>query len=286
MPNFYVCEVCDFKSCKKSNYDKHLMTAKHQSATLATKKGARRIRSICDLCNKAYNDRSGLFRHKKKCRGKDETERDEVLKNMILQNTELQQNLLILANKNDKIINTNNVTINNQTNNLNVNVFLNEGCKNALNFADFIKTIEVSHDDLENNAHLGFVNGISKILMDNLKQLTLHERPIHCTDVKREVLYIKDDNIWQKEDEIVQNKINHAIQEISKKSLVSLLEWKQTNPEYENLDSEFSNKCITIQQNSLAGSKKNVYYPKVIHNLAKENTLKNEVLLTNHHVDD
>jgi hypothetical protein len=262
------------------------MTAKHQSATLATKKGARRIRSICGVCNKAYNDRSGLFRHKKKCRDKAETERDEVLKNMILQNTELQQNLLILANKNDKIINTNNVTINNQTNNLNVNVFLNEGCKNALNFADFIKTIEVSHDDLENNAHLGFVNGISKILMDNLKQLTLHERPIHCTDVKREVLYIKDDNIWQKEDEIVQNKINHAIQEISKKSLVSLLEWKQTNPEYENLDSEFSNKCITIQQNSLAGSKKNVYYPKVIHNLAKENTLKNEVLLTNHHVDD
>ena len=103
--------------------------------------------------------------------------------------------------------------------------------------------------------------------------------------MKREVLYIKDDNIWQKEEEIVNNKINHAIQAISKKSLVSLLEWKQNNPEYENLDSEFSNKCITIQQNSLAGNKKNVYYPKVIHNLAKENTLKNEVLFINDHVD-
>ena len=93
-----------------------------------------------------------------------------------------------------------NVTINNtQNNNFNVNMFLNVQCKDAINFTDFIERIEVSHDDLENNAQLGFVNGISKILLDNLQRLTLYERPIHCTDVKRETMYIKDDNQWQKD---------------------------------------------------------------------------------------
>ena len=114
-----------------------------------------------------------------------------------------------------KIGNTTNNTMNNM-NHFNINMFLNEQCKNAINenkYSDFIERIEVSHDDLENNAQLGFVNGITKILMDNLKQLTLYERPIHCTDIKRETLYIKDSDKWEKERS--DKKIEGAIQEVS-----------------------------------------------------------------------
>ena len=162
-------------------------------------------------------------------------------------------------------------TTNNINTSFNINMFLNEKCKNAINFSDFIDRIEVSHNDLENNAQLGFVKGITKILMDNLNQLTLYERPIHCTDEKRETLYIKDNNKWEKE--CSDKKIESAIQEVSRKSIGSLLQWKQTNPEYEDMDSYFSNQCMVIQKHSLAGEKKNTYYPKIIHNIAKESII-------------
>ena len=195
-----------------------------------------------------------------------------LIKELIQQNRELQSQLITLSNnKGDNITINNNGTQNTQNNKFNINVFLNEQCRNAINFTDFIDRIEVSHDDLENNAELGFVNGISKILMDNLKQLTLHERPIHCTDVKRETMYIKDDNQWQKD--AVNEKLHSAIQEVSMKSIRSLMDWKQQNPDYDGAESEFSNKCVAIQQQSLAGDKKDVYYPKVLHKLAKENVI-------------
>ena len=169
-----------------------------------------------------------------------------------------------------------NVTNNTQNNKYNINLFLNEHCKNAINFTDFVERIEVSHDDLENNAQLGFVDGISKILRDNLSQLTLNERPIHCTDTKRETLYIKDDNQWQKD--TVKEKINSAIQDVSRKSVSTLLEWKKDNPEYEDINSDFSNKCIKMQQGSLPGEKKDIFYQKITHSLAKENTLNKKVI--------
>jgi hypothetical protein len=169
----------------------------------------------------------------------------------------------------NKIGNTTNNTTNN--NQFNINMFLNETCKNAMNLSDFIERIEISHDDLENNAQLGFVNGITKILMDNLKLLTIQERPIHCTDVKRETLYVKDENMWDKKHS--NEKLENAIQEVSRKSLKSLINWKKTNPDYEDLDSEFSKKTVYMQQNSSGIGQKESFYPKIIHNLAKENTI-------------
>ena len=127
-------------------------------------------------------------------------------------------------------------------------MFLNNDCKDAINFSDFIDRIEVSRDDLENNAKLGFVEGISKIIMDNLFQLTLHERPIHCTDTKRDTLYIKNDDNWNKEKDVVKQMLDRSIQEISRKSVRSLMGWKADNDEdYKDINSEFSNKCIYMQ---------------------------------------
>ena len=189
-----------------------------------------------------------------------------MVRDLIKQNRDLQDQLITMANNKSE-----NITINNtQNNKFNINLFLNEQCSNAINFTDFIDRIEVSQKDLEKNAELGFVNGISKILMDNLKQLTLYERPIHCTDVKRETMYIKDHDQWQKDEG---EKITNAIQEVSRKSIRSLMDWKNDNPDYDGGESDFSNKCVAIQQQSLAGDKKEVYYQKVIHNLAKESSL-------------
>ena len=112
--------------------------------------------------------------------------------------------------------------------------------------------------------------------MDNLRTLDLYERPIHCTDVKREILYIKDQDMWEKEES--SDKLNGAIKEVSRKSIGSLLKWKKENPEYEDMDSDFSNKCIVIQQQSSAGLNSDNLYPKVITNLAKENKISKEQL--------
>ena len=185
---------------------------------------------------------------------------------------EMIENLKMTANNTTN----NNITNNTMNNNININMFLNEKCKDAINFSDFIDRIEITNDDLENNAQLGFVNGISKILMDNLRTLDLYERPIHCTDVKREILYIKDQDMWEKEES--SDKLNGAIKEVSRKSIGSLLKWKKENPEYEDMDSDFSNKCIVIQQQSSAGLNSDNLYPKVITNLAKENKISKEQL--------
>jgi len=173
-------------------------------------------------------------------------------------------------------INTN-TTINQTTNNnqkFNINVFLNETCKGAINFSDFIKNIQISYEDLENNAQLGFVGGISKIFSDNLKQLDISNRPIHYTDVKRETIYIKDENVWTKQPD--DDKLQKAIQTVSYRSMGKLAEWKQENSDYKDCNSEFSQKCLDIHRHTLAGSDRQVYYPKVIHALARETIIENK----------
>ena len=124
---------------------------------------------------------------------------------------------------------------------------------------------------MENNAQLGFVEGISKIILDNLRQMSIHERPIHCTDLKRETMYIKDENKWLKDENSV--KIKKGIQKVSIKSISTLNEWKETNPDYNDIESEFSTKCITMMKQSNAGLNRETYYPKIVKTLAKETTL-------------
>jgi hypothetical protein len=162
--------------------------------------------------------------------------------------------------------NTTITTNNNQK--FNINVFLNEQCKDAMNLSDFIKNITVSREDLENNAQLGFVDGVSKILIESLKQLDQTERPIHCTDIKRETMYIKDEDKWTREED--STKINRAIQEVTRKSMISLLDWKEENPDYKDRDSAFSERCIVIQQQSMAAHNRDTYFPKVAKLVAKE----------------
>tara|TARA_B100000925_G_C21945383_1_gene446505 strand:- start:189 stop:1091 length:903 start_codon:yes stop_codon:yes gene_type:complete len=281
----FSCQQCDYNCFKQSDYNKHLLTLKHRIRTNTNEKPPKVAKSHLCSCGKRYKHASSLWNHKKKCDYKEEN-LDDKKQNFVEETQIINENidyksLLIKAMDQlseqqktmnemiDKVGTTNNTM--NTTNNFNINMFLNEKCKDAINLSDFIERIEVSHDDLENNAQLGFVNGITKILMDNLNQLTLYQRPIHCTDTKRETLYIKDQDKWEKD--LSDKKLEGAIQEVSRKSIGSLLQWKKENPDYENIDSEFSNKCIYMQQHSLAGVKSDVLYPKIIHNLAKENVI-------------
>jgi hypothetical protein len=194
---------------------------------------------------------------------------------LIKQNNELQKQIVELSketkitnNTNNNTNNSNNTTNNNQ---FNLSIFLNETCKNAINFSEFIDNIQVSYDDLENNAKMGFVEGITKIIMDNLKQLELNDRPIHCTDVKRETIYVKEEDQWEKDQskEVIQK----GIQELTRKNMCQLSEWREENPEYNDFDSELSELSIVMQQHSMAGAKREEFYPKIVKNLAKETTV-------------
>ena len=312
----FVCNVCDFKCCKKSNMDVHNSTKKHFLLASTTKKSSSTFDcSLCDVkccyssvyerhiktkqhlnninkekmphkclkCNKSYDKYSGFWQHSKKCNvtPTDETNIYSVVNKLLTDNQELRNFIIEQSKSTNEIMNkalecckpvsTNSTTINGNVNNtqkFNINIFLNEQCKDAINFADFIKNIEISHQDLENNAQLGFVAGISKIFLDNLKQLGVNERPIHCTDAKRETMYIKDEDKWTKETDDA--KLQKAIQTVSYRSIGKLAEWKQENPEYQDVNSKFSNKCLEMQKQTLAGSDRDVYYPKVIHALARE----------------
>jgi hypothetical protein len=275
----------------------HLKTKKHSRNITNTEKTY-----ICNHCNKEYTKYTSYWSHFKKCQ---QTDQDTIslknidsklIKNILLENRELQKMIIeqykenselvkMISNSNGQLLEQNNKLIEmhkvatsnmaisncnntNSNNKFNLTIFLHEKCKDAVNLSEFIENIEVSREDLENNAQLGFVQGISKILLDNLRQLSLYERPIHCTDIKRETMYIHDDNKWQKDEDAI--KINGAIQKISGKSVKTLMEWKETNPDYQDIDSDFSNKCIAMQQESLAGYNRDSYYPKIVHSLAKE----------------
>jgi hypothetical protein len=278
------CKICDYTCCKQSQLIRHKMTNKHitreknittgdmkcdptpiiesSSQTEPNQKGPNLLPTdYMTIITKLLNQNSELkdfiidqaSEHKK--------ETAEIMNKVIEQANKVIENVKPTCN-------ISNTTNNNNNKAFNINMYLNEQCKDAMNFSDFINGIEVTHEDLENNAQLGFVGGISKILIDNLRLMNKNERPIHCTDAKRETMYIKDDNKWTKEED--DSKLRSAIQEITRKSICTLMSWKRGNPESDDMDSKFSGRCIVIQQQSMAGYNREVYYPKVIHAIARE----------------
>ena len=274
----YTCEKCDYGCYNKTNFAKHLGTRKHNFNNNDNEKLPKVVSMFeCKTCGNSYKYQSGLCKHVKTCQPKSESQPQPqvsdittlttLIMELVKNSTDVQKQVLELC-KSGTNNNTINANINNNNQKFNINLFLNEQCKDAINFSDFIKSIEVSREDLENNAQLGFVNGVSKILIDSLKQLDKSERPIHCTDVKRETMYIKDDDKWSKEED--SSKLNKAIQEVTRKSMGTLMNWKEENPDYKDRDSEFSSRCIVIQQQSMAAHNRETYYPKVIKAVAKE----------------
>ena len=290
--NEFVCELCDYKCCKKYNFDRHILTSKHIKATESNisateneqkeQKGAKKtdIKAYCcENCGKEYNDRTGLWRHKQKCldniyenKKLNELDKDDLIKTLIEQNAKLMS---ILENGTHTTNNntTNNTHTNSHNKAFNLNFFLNETCKNAMNITDFVDSIKLQLSDLMEVGELGYVEGISKIIVKNLNNLDETVRPVHCTDKKRETMYIKDQGEWAKEDD-KKTKLKKAINKIADKNIRLLPQFREKYPEYRNSSSKISDvhDKLVIEVMQTDNDKKD----QIIKNISKVTTIKDK----------
>jgi len=252
------------------------MTAKHKMITNDNIKTRKNEKDNKCECGKIFKFSSGLSRHKKKCsylfETKNEliqitndtnTDKDKLILDLLAQNKEL---ITMLNETIPKIGNNNNNTINNH---FNIQNFLNEDCKDAINFSEFIENIKVSFEDLEHQAEVGYINGVSKLFIENLQELGTHKRPIHCTDKKRKTLYIKENNEWDKEGS--QDTLKKGIREVSRKGFECLMKEKQENQEeYKDIESDFTQKCLSIHRNILPSVPQETTLNKVIEKISQK----------------
>ena len=293
----YVCELCDFKCCKKYSWDRHLLTIKHiqvtQSDQKVTEKGQKGQKS-CEICGKQYISRNGLWKHSKVCSEKMNNKYPEITTDLVIeiikqnqelqkqnneiqkQNNELQKQMLEVI-KNGTHNNSNNNNTNNSHNKtFNLQFFLNEECKDALNISEFVSSIKVQLEDLETTGRLGYVEGVSRIINKNLNDLDQTKRPIHCSDVKREVLYIKNDDQWIKENE-TKPILTKAIKQIANENIKQISEWKKKYPDCTDSESRKNNLYLNIVSNAMSGStaeEQLTNYEKIITKVAKEVTIE------------
>ena len=295
--NFFSCEICNYNTSRKSQFDRHLMTAKHKNnekynhLELKSSDFSNNVCNFSCICGKMYPYRSSLYNHKKKCvfiknnnennlilNVKENNDTNEDLKNLVcklikenneIKNSIMKENNELRAQVNELIpkVGNNNTINNNQK--LNINIFLNEQCKDALNMNDFIKSIEISLEQLDYTKKNGLALGLSNAIVENMNKLSLYERPMHCTDIKRETLYIKEEDKWTKDEN--KEKIKNAIKKASGKNYNALQNWKSNNPDFINDDlkqEDFTNIISTI------GKLSEEIDNRIIKSLCKETYIK------------
>ena len=299
------CNICDYETTKKSNYDAHVLTGKHlkskfgdTSVTAGDTKLAILLptfekKMVCEICNKQYMSRNGLWKHKKKCIIPDtadtadthdthdthDTKIKENAESKILNEPTNKELIMLLIKENSELKNMmmdviKNGTHNNNSHNktFNLQVFLNEQCKDALNISEFVETIKIQLSDLETTGRLGYVEGVSKIINKNLNELETNKRPIHCSDIKREILYIKDDNKWVK-DGSEKEILKKAVKQIANKNIMQINEWRKANPSCTDSESKQNDLYLKIVSNSMSGSTKEEQFDnlnKIMSKVSKE----------------
>jgi len=276
------CECCDYNTSRLSQYNRHLQTDKHKILHNPTSEKFFSKTWDCP-CGKQYKHSSTLYAHKKTCKFK--TKEQDNLESDLENESELTDKEIIksLINHTEKLAkimengvhnNSHNTNSNNKT--FNLNLFLNETCKDAMNISDFVSSIKLNLEDLENTGRQGYVQGITNIVLKNLNNVEQHLRPLHCSDVKREVLYIKDNNEWTKESE--ENPIlTKAIKTIANENIKQIRNWRDKYPDCSDVDSKKNNLYLKIVSNSMNGltkeeGDKNIN--KIISNVAKEVTIE------------
>jgi hypothetical protein len=296
----YVCDNCDYECSKKSCWSQHLLTSKHKRANLGLMQANKEY--ICEGCNIKFAHQSSYCRHKKKCKDvnvdSNEDKNDNIednetnsqdagasdvklLTNMVLevvkqnqelmnQNQELQKHMIELCKNgtNNTLINNTNMT-NSNNKAFNLNFFLNETCKDAMNIMDFVESIKLQLSDLEKVGELGYVEGISNIIVKNLNELDVTQRPVHCTDKKRETMYIKDEDKWEKDEN--NSKIKKAIKRVASKNQRLLPKFKEAHPDCGTYHSKYSDQYNKIIIESVGGSGDNdaEKEEKIIRNISK-----------------
>ena len=271
----YYCNSCDYNTVRKSSYDKHLLTAKHQKNLQGDAKVAKSCKIvetdfICKKCEKQYTSRNGLWKHNKGCIG---TSDKDLIIMLLKQNSEL---ILKMGTNHTNSNNTNTNSHNNNNNKIfNLQIFLNEDCKDALNISEFISSIKMDLDDLETTGKLGYVEGVTRIINKNLNELDQTMRPIHCSDVKREILYIKNDDQWIKEN-VSKPVLTKAIKQVAHENIRQISEWRKKHPDCTDPDSKKNDLYLNIVSNAMSGitsEEQLKNYEKIISNVAKEVTI-------------
>ena len=280
----YYCINCDYGTDKNCNYSDHLLTAKHLKSMVINENQPKSSQKyICQNCNKKYKDNSGLWRHKKICsvstapdselNSKNNiSDKDDLINYLIKENQEFK-NLILEVIKKDTYSN-NNITNNTNSHNktFNLQFFLNETCKDAMNIMDFVDSIKFQLADLEKMGEIGFVNGISNIIIKNLKNLDITQRPVHCTDKKREVIYVKDENKWEKEEHNKNTKVRKAIKRVANKNMRLLTKFREKHPDCNKSESKYSDQYskLVIEAMGGAGNEDCDNETKIITKLSKE----------------
>jgi hypothetical protein len=246
-PIDFVCEKCNFITSNKKDYSRHIITKKHivnDSQCFSMKKPKKTLYEC--ICGKIYKENSGLWRHKKVCKfdndnntsNDNDNKNDKLVEYLMKENKEIKELILELVKNGSTNINTTNTHTNSHNKAFNLNFFLNETCKNAMNIMDFVDSIKLQLSDLMEVGELGYVEGISKIIVKNLNNLDETIRPIHCTDKKRETMYIKDEGQWEKDENKV--KLKKVVKRVANKNIKLLPEFREKYPEYSNSSNKIS----------------------------------------------
>jgi hypothetical protein len=274
----FSCLNCDFVTCKKTDFNRHNLTQKHKNNVLTTvDNGKNEKKYICEICEKKYKDRAGLWRHKKNCVEAIKDTNDslnnelissEIISSELINKFDLYDKdisskdlIMMLVKQNSELLevlkngthNTNSHNTNSNNKTFNLQFFLNETCKDAMNIMDFVESIQLQLSDLERVGKVGYVEGISDIITSNLKALDITQRPIHCTDKKRETIYIKDEDKWEKEDDNKKT-LRKAIKRVAFKNQRLLPKFKEAHPDCLKSSSPYSDQYNKIIIESLGGS--------------------------------
>lgn len=299
------CEICNYDTYSKKDFSKHLLTLKHKRLINTNKlliKNPGNPNLFTCSCGKEYKHQSSLCKHKHLCKYMEivveksdviqvlemnddlsskelikifleQSKENKDLKELLIEQNKLMMDMMKKQSLSLTSVTTNNNTTNNNNNNFNINVFLNEKCKDALNLMDFVNQIKGSVKDLESIGIMGFAEGISKIFIRELKSLSVYERPIHCTDVKREKIYVKDEDKWEKEEDS-KPKIIKAIKYITHHNIKALPQWQKENPLYSDSTSKDNDRHNQIIMQIMSDEDK--LYNKIISNVSKNVVIDKE----------
>ena len=277
---FYLCIDCNYKTKYKQHFNRHLETLKHYENVNKS------VQKFSCECGKSYIYKSGLCKHKKTCTYNEtdddcgyeyeildgENNNSNLILTLIQQNEEFKQMLIDQNKQIMEMSQTYNNNSNTTNNTFNLQVFLNVTCKDAINMSDFLNSLEVQVEDLEETGRLGYVDGISKIFINKLNELHIHDRPMYCSDLRREIIYIKDNNVWEKETSD-RKKLKCIINTITHKNMRQILVWQKNNPEWNDSRSKTNDKYLQIVSNNMNGATEaeaTRNYDKIISKIARE----------------
>jgi len=306
--HIFECKICDYFTSNKFDYDKHINTIKHKVSVEAIQNGDLAIHLSpkpqnvstykCQNCNKEYKDNSGLWRHKKTCQNKvveladsdvtlvenghkeeEITALKDIMKYLMKENSEMknmmmeQQNMMmkVIENGTHNTTNNNNTTHTNSHNKaFNLNFFLNETCKEAMNIGEFVDSLKMELSDLERVGEKGYIEGITSIIVKNLKALDITKRPVHCTDKKRETIYIKDADKWEKDED--KSHMHKLIKRVVSKNMKLFSKFKEKHPDCMTYHSKFGDQYHKIVYESMGGKGDNDFEKneRIIKNVLKE----------------